>query len=305
VLRLRTVCMGIGLLLLAVLPVPLLCSGCANGMFYQPDHLSRAELEHAQRDQSIPHEVVSLKAADGSRLNGWFLHARGSPRATIVYLHGNAGNLAGHIPFIAWLPAAGYNVFGIEYRGYGLSEGKATREHVLEDARAAYFYVRTRSDVDRNRLVLLGQSLGGANAITLAGRAPLPGLCAVIADSPFASYARIAGEKFEQLPYGINQVLFSVRRQLVTDELSPDQVVSRIAPVPLLLIAGDADEVVPASHSALLFGDAHEPKELWRIHGAGHIEALIRFRAQIGPALLEFLATTTGGGAITTGTRDW
>jgi len=303
--RPRAISFAAALTVLTVLVLPLAFSGCANGLFYQPDGLPRAQLKQAQLDQSIPHEVVTLRAADGSRLNGWFLHGQGSVKATIVFLHGNAGNLTVHIPFVAWLPAQGYNVLAIDYRGYGLSEGKPTRQHVLEDARTAYGYARTRADVDPDRLILLGLSLGGANAIALAGRERLPGLCAVIADSAFSSYRRIAAEKVAEFPYGLNVVLYSVRNRLVTDELSPIDLVDRIAPVPLLLISGEADEVVPESHSTLLFARAHDPKLLWRIHGAGHIEALGRFRAQIAPALLQFLGSAVSGASVASGTVDW
>jgi len=285
--------------LIGCLSLPLFFSGCADRFFYQPDGVEQP-LAHP-----IAHQVVTMRAADGARLNGWFLHASGTAKATIVFLHGNTGNLTVHVPFVAWLPAAGYNVLAFDYRGYGRSEGKPSRQHVIEDARTAYFYARSRKDVDPERMILLGQSLGAANAIALAGLAPLPGLRAVVADSAFASYERIVGEKFLGLPYGVNRVLYSARGMLVSDELSPEQFVGKIAPVPLLLIAGDADDVVPASHSVLLYARAHDPKVLWIVHGARHIEALIRFRARLEPALVSFLDAAVNGGAISGGKVEW
>jgi fermentation-respiration switch protein FrsA (DUF1100 family) len=304
-MRARAFSLAAGLTVLAALVLPLTFSGCANGWFYQPDRVPRAELEQQQLDQHVPHEVVTLRAADGSQLNGWFLKTRGPAKATIVFLHGNAGNLTVHVPFVAWLPVAGYNVLVIDYRGYGLSEGSPSRRHVLEDARTAYDYARTRPEVDPSKLILLGQSLGGANAIALAGGTRLPGLRAVIVDSAFSSYRRIAGEHATDFPYGVRLVLYSLRKRLVTDELSPIDVVSRIAPVPLLLIAGDADGVVPQSHAALLFAQAGDPKLLWRVHGAGHIEALSRFRALLAPPLLQFMERAVSGSSVASGSVDW
>lgn len=276
------------LLLLTVLP--LLLTGCANRFFYYPDrHDYEPQLVHP-----VPHEDVWIDSTDGLRLNGWFLKAQGEARATIVYLHGNAQNLTSHVAYVDWLPAAGYNVLVVDYRGYGLSTGKPSRQGVFDDAKAAWFYALSRPDVDPGKMILFGQSLGGANALALAGRVRLPGLRAVIADSAFSSYGRIGREKILQIPV-LGWLLWPFSPLIVSSGLSAEPVVGHIAPVPLLLIHGDRDTVVPPSHSDRLFMHAGAPKLLWTVHGAGHAEALGRFRATTAPRLLKFLDYALSG----------
>lgn len=264
--------------------------GCANSLFYYPD---RVDYE-PRLQEPIPHEEVWMDTAEGLRLNGWFLKAHGEARATIVYLHGNAQNLTSHAAYVNWLPAAGYNVLIVDYRGYGLSSGTPTRRGVLDDARTAWFYARQRPDVNPEKMILFGQSLGGATAIALAGREKLPGLKAVIADSAFSNYGRIAREKILQIPV-LGYVLWPFSPLIVSGGLSPDAVVKKIAPVPLLLICGDRDEVVPPTHSERLYAGAGAPVLLWTLHGAGHTEALGRFRAGSAPRLLKFMEYALSG----------
>ncbi len=267
-----------------------LLAGCANNLFYYPD---RVDYE-PRLPTPVPHEDVWIDSSDGVRLHGWFMKAVGEAKATVVYLHGNAQNLTAHAGYVDWLPAAGYNVLVTDYRGYGLSTGKPTRAGVLADARASWFYAVSRQDVDAQKMILLGQSLGGANALTLAGTERLPGLRAVVADSAFSSYGRIGREKMRQIPV-LGYLLWPFSPLIVSGELSPEPVVARIAPAPLLLIHGDRDEVVPASHSERLYSAAASPKWLWTLEGGKHTEAFARFRDKASPRILRFFEYALSG----------
>lgn len=267
-------------------------TGCANSLFYYPD---RVDYE-PRLTEAIPHEDVWIDSSDDVRLHGWFLKARGTARATVVYLHGNAQNLTAHAAYVDWLPAAGYNVLIPDYRGYGMSTGQPSREGLLADALSSWRYARSRPDVDPEKLILFGQSLGGANALALAGREKLPGLRAVIADSAFSSYSRIGREKILQIPV-LGYLLWPFSPLIVSGGLSPEPVVKRISPVPLLLIHGDHDSVVPASHSERLYDRAGVPKLLWTVHGGGHTEAFSRFRATSVPRVLRFMDYALSGDA--------
>lgn len=274
----------------AAVLLPLCLAGCANGLFYYPD---RRDYE-AQVGYAIPHEDVWMTSRDGTRLHGWFLKAQGEAKGTVVFLHGNAQNLTSHVLYVDWLPAAGYHVLIADYRGYGLSLGKPSRRGVYEDARAMWDYARARPDVDPQKLILFGQSLGGANALALAGRQRLPGLRAVVADSAFSSYDRIGREKILQIPV-LGYVLWPFSPLIVSPGLSPQP--ERIAPVPLLLIHGDRDDVVPYRHSERLYAQARGPRFLWTLEGGGHTEAFARFRNQAVPRLLKFFDYALGGDA--------
>lgn len=275
---------------LVMMTFVLVLAGCANGLFYYPD---RVDYE-PRLATPIPHEDVWIDSSNDVRLHGWFLKAEGEAKATVVYLHGNAQNLTAHAAYVDWLPAAGYNVLITDYRGYGLSTGEPSREGVLADAKASWFYARARADVDPQKMILFGQSLGGANAVVLAGREKLPGLKAVVADSAFSSYSRIGREKILQIPV-FGYLLWPFSPLIVSGGLSPEPVIEKIAPVPLLLIHGDQDNIVPASHSHRLYEKAGSPKWLWTLQGGGHTEALARFRQTSVPRLLKFLDYAVSG----------
>lgn len=155
-------------------------SSCAQQAFYYPDHA-----EYGSPAQSgLPYENVSFQSADGTRLHGWFVPARGAAdakqaRATIIHFHGNAQNLTAHWQAVKWLPEHGYNVFLFDYRGYGQSEGDPSPEGLFADSNAALDYVRNRPDVNPERLLVFGQSLGGTNAIAVVGAGNKAGVRAV------------------------------------------------------------------------------------------------------------------------------
>lgn len=265
--------------------LPALSSGCVSKLFYYPTD----KLYQTPDMQGLTYEQVFFPSRDGTVLNGWFVHAATNPAlGTILHFHGNAQNLSAHFSFVDWLPREGFNVFLFDYRGYGFSEGEPSRRGVYEDGLAAWNHLMTRTDIDTNRVVLLGQSLGGANAIALAGREDLPGLRAVVAESPFSSYRRITREKMGQMPI---VALFSwpLSYLLLTDAYNPEDVADGISPVPLLLIHGTSDRVVPSWHSRRILERAKDPRILWTIDGGGHTEAFMKYGAIYRPMLVKFL----------------
>ncbi|NIV36441.1 MAG: alpha/beta fold hydrolase, partial [Anaerolineae bacterium] len=138
-----------------------------TGLFYQPDRT----LYHTPAELRLAYEEVFFHAADGTRLHGWWLPAESeTPRATVLFLHGNAENISTHIASVHWLPAAGYAVFLFDYRGYGRSEGMPTPAGVALDAQAALRYLVEQRGLRDRSLVVFGQSLGGAIAIDTVAR---------------------------------------------------------------------------------------------------------------------------------------
>ena len=213
----------------------------------------------------LRYEPVDFTSADGTPLHGWFIHAKNTrrPKATVVFSHGNSGSIGYHLGFVAWLAESGFNVMLYDYRGFGKSGGTVERRGMINDVKAAFRYVSTRSDVDANRLVSFGHSLGGAKSITALAEAPVKGLRAIIIDGTFASYqamARIIGGK--------------LGASVVTDEFSPKDFVSKLSPVPLLVVHGTRDEVVPVSQGRELFDAAAEPKTLFEVKTGRHGNSL-------------------------------
>ncbi len=263
------------LLLLAGLLLSLTDAGCglADSAFYQPD---RNLYRNPQQD-GLAFQPVRFASTDGTPLTGWFIPATTNPAlGTVVHFHGNAQNMTAHYGFVSWLPQNGFNLFVFDYRGYGVSAGSPSRTGVYEDAVAAVRYIKTRPDIDQGKIILFGQSLGGALVLRIAGNNHFAGIVGVVEESGFASYQEVA------------QAHFSFLGDLFVPggDDNPIDAVAHVSPVPLLIIHGDADPVVPYAQAQQLFAAAREPKELWTIPHGQHTPALGPFRSEYAPRLL-------------------
>lgn len=262
----------ISMLLLLILAAP--CEAGLDALFYQPD---RRVYTTPARD-GYAFETVRFKSTDGTQLSGWFIPAQGKALGTVVHFHGNAQNMTAHYAFVSWLPAKGFNLFVFDYRGYGKSEGKPTREGVYEDSVAALKYIKSRTDIDQNKLIVLGQSIGAANALTVLGRNEFEGIVGMVSDSAFSSYKSVACDHAGWL---LKPFAFC----LIGNKLSPEKYIEDVAPIPLLIIHGTQDAVAPYKHAQELFMNAREPKQLWTINGGGHTAALGPYRSIYAPRL--------------------
>lgn len=257
--------------------------GRVSQMFYYPDHT----IYGTPASRGLSFEEVDFLSQDGTRLNGWFIPAIGPAQGTVLHFHGNAENMTSHFAFVDWLPAAGFNLFVFDYRGYGQSAGSPDRRGVYEDSQAALIYLRSRPDIDPSKLLVLGQSLGGAQAITVVGGGERQGVRAVVVDSSFYSYRSIVRDKIAVMPL-LSFFKTPLSRIVISDDLSPADYIGRIAPIPLLLMHGSADEVIPFHHAEMLLARANEPKSLWRIEGGGHTEPLVAADSSYRLQLVEF-----------------
>ena len=266
-----------------------LLAGCANPLFFYPD----AKQYNLPSDSNLDYEDVSFFSRDNTKLSGWFIPAvlKGSnkkAKGTIIHFHGNAQNMTAHYQFVKWLPSKGYNLFLFDYRGYGRSEGKAQRAGIYEDCMAALTWVRAKEGIDKDKLIVLGQSLGGALAIRTVADHPEFGVKAVIADSPFASYRRIVRDKVGSISL-LKWIKWPLSFLLATDGYSAVDVVDRLSPVPLLIIHGTDDRAVPFHHGKLLYETAKEPKVFWKIEKGRHIDVLQPHRFKYRQMIIDFL----------------
>ena len=253
--------------LLCVLVI-LASAGCSR-LFFMPQQ----ELVRTPTEIGLEYEDVYFNSADGVRLHGWWLPAEGTAQGTVVFFHGNAENISTHIGSVYWLPAAGFNVFMMDYRGYGLSAGDLSLPGVHADGIAALHTVMQRTDLDTSQVVVLGQSLGAAVSVYAVANSPYRArFKALIVDSVFASHRQITQEKLGG--FWLTWPLQWPLALLVSDAFSPMKSIASIAPVPLLVIHGTADQVIPIEHGRQVFAIANEPKTLWVIKNAQHIQAL-------------------------------
>src|SRR5688572_903412 len=195
-------------------------------------------------------EEVTFVTADGLRLAGWFMPAAGGTGRplTVLMCNGNGGNRSFRAPLATALARAGLSVFLFDYRGYGGNPGNPSEVGLLADARAARAYLVARDDVDPDRLVYLGESLGAAVAVALAVEQPP---AALILRSPFSSLVDMARLHYPWLPVDL----------LLWDRYPSVEQIDRVA-APLLVVAGEQDRVVPAAQSRRLYERAAAPKRL-------------------------------------------
>lgn len=239
----------------------LLLGGC-SGLFFYPDrqgYLTPDRLE-------LEYEDVYVDTPDGERLHGWWLPAEDDPRGHVYFLHGNAQNISSHLLNVAWLPEAGYNVFLIDYRGYGQSTGAADLEGSLHDVETGLRWLGRTHAAGELPLFILGQSLGGALAITVASewvpQEEEPQLAGVIADSTFSGFRAIAREKLGD--FWLTWPLQVPLSLTVPDDYEAVDQIHRISPVPVMVIHSVRDSIIPFHHGQALYEAAEEPKRFLR-----------------------------------------
>lgn len=224
-------------------------------------------------------EVVSYPTADGLTLNGWF-HAARDNRPTIVYFHGNSGHHGQRAVLVQPYLDAGYGILLAGYRGYGGNPGRPDEQGLYADGRAALAELAGMG-IPIDRAVLFGESLGTGVAVQMAVEHPVAGL---ILQSPFTSTVDVGQDKVPWLPVGI----------LMTDSFDSLSKIDRIS-VPLLLVHGEADRVVPARFGRRLFEAANEPKAACFVPGVGHndlngfgiADIVLRFLAALPSAVAD------------------
>ncbi len=206
-------------------------------------------------------EDIHFQTSDGVILNGWWIKGQSQgPAPTLIFCHGNAGNIGGRLGKLAVFHRMGLNVFIFDYRGFGKSEGTPTEEGMYLDALAAYDFVQTREKVDADSIIAYGVSLGGAAAVDLAVHRTV---AALIIDSSFSSAADMA-----------KTILPFVPAFLLKTKLDSLTKIKNIA-APKLFFHSLDDQTVPFYLGKKLFDAATEPKTFIQINGThtnGHLE---------------------------------
>jgi uncharacterized protein len=211
---------------------------------------------------------VTFNTADGVTLHGWFVPSHQPARFTVLVFNGNAGNRGFRAPLAAALRKLDLHVLLFDYRGFGDNPGTPTEAGLMEDARAARRFLLGRSDVDPQRLVYFGESLGSSVAIGLGVEQPA---AALILRSPFTSMVDLGQVHYPLLPV----------RWLLRDRYASIDRIGQVS-CPLLVIAGDRDRIVPPEQSRRIYEAAAEPKTLVMLPHVDHNDAaLVR-----GPAMI-------------------
>jgi fermentation-respiration switch protein FrsA (DUF1100 family) len=241
------------------------------GMIYYP--MRAIDETPAQRGWRF--DDVWLTASDRVRINGWFVPGDRDGRLTVLLFHGNAGNISHRFEKLAILRELGANVFIIDYRGYGRSEGKPDESGTYRDAQAAYEYLTKERKLDPRTIVVYGESLGSAVAVNLASSAPVGG---VVIEEAFTSISDVGQRMFPFLPV----------RWLVRNKYDTLSKIGRLN-APLLILHSRDDEYFSMRHAERLLASAREPKQLVELRG-GHNDAFLVSQQIYREVLKQFFA---------------
>ena len=228
--------------------------------------------------------IPSGSGAEHGDLCGWWLPADGADAPTMLYLHGNDKNIsaASDLERAVRLRGMGYNLLLVDYRGYGKSTGGEPSEaKVYEDAEASWSYLIKQRASDPKRTFIFGHSLGSAIAIELATHHPEA--AGLIAESSFTSMTDMGKREYPYLP----------AEQLLNQRFDSIGKIHNLK-IPLLLIHGTWDRLIPYQMSQRLFDNAPQPKFIKLIEGGEHgndiIIAPLEYRAAVGEFVQHFLA---------------
>lgn len=225
-------------------------------------------------DVGLAYEEVWLEAADGVKLSAWFVPSA-SPRGVVLFFHGNAGNISHRLESLALFHRLGLSTLIVDYRGYGRSEGSPAEQGTYLDAEAAWRHLVEERQVSPPKIILFGESLGGAVAARLA-QTHSPG--ALILLSTFTSIPDMGAQAYPFLP-----VRLLARVNYNTQARLPE------IHCPVLIVHSPDDEVVPYSHGQRLFAAANAPKEFLELQG-GHNEGIVISAAQYEAGIDGFIA---------------
>ncbi len=249
-------------------------------IYWRQDQLlfrAHKDVRETPEDHGLAYEDLQLQTADGVTINAWYLPHPDS-RYALIFLHGNSDNLADVIPSLRLFKKLGFNCLAIDYRGYGRSQGRPSEKGTYLDAEAAWVHLLRERGFERERVVVLGRSLGGAIAAWLATR-HRP--AALVLESTYTRLQDVAAEHYPYLP-----VARLLRYRYPT--------VERLARIrsPVLIVHSPQDEVIPFAHGQQLFQAALEPKSFLRIQGRhydGHETSGETYRRGLQAFFLEHL----------------
>ncbi len=250
---------------ICILIVVFVCSapmfGCTS-LIFQPDK----NLYVLPYQQDMRYTDIEIRDEGHPTLHGWYLSTDQNKKGTILFLHGNAQNISTHTQFVYWLPKYGYDLYVIDYRGYGRSGGVVDLGGAIVDVQRAIAHIARHSGGD---IIVLGHSLGGALAVPAVSDMNSPPVKALIIASAFSDQRKIVREFLSRNSF---LKLFSWPLSLTIDgSYSPLKWIGKIDAIPIYILYSDDDGVIPPEHSLALYSAANEPKFVQRLEGDHNI----------------------------------
>lgn len=244
-------------------------------------------IPYTPEEIGLEYEDVKFRTADRLRLDGWYVPAEGA-ELTVLFCHGNGGNMMHRLDSISIFHSLGLNVFIFDYRGYGGSEGTPSEEGTYLDVRGAYRWLKNKKKTSPEDIIIFGRSLGGGIGTYLATKVKAR---ALVIESTFTSYVDI-GKKF----YPYMPIKWFARFNYPTKEYI------RKVRCPVMVIHSRSDEVVPFEFGLDLYEEAGEPKEFVEIAG-GHNDGFLISSEIYKGAWMKWLKTLKESSEVRAGRR--
>ena len=240
-------------------------------------HMPGRELDTTPKSMGFSYEDVWIDTEDGERLHGWYIPTDDDrSRGTLLFFHGNAGNISHRMESVLIFNRLGLNVLIVDYRGYGQSSGKPGEEGTYRDARASWDYLVEQRGVLPGDIVIFGRSLGGAVGAWLASQ-PDVKPAGVIIESCFSSGMDMGKQLYPVLPV----------RLITRIDYPVKEYVTRIQ-APVLVAHSRQDEIIPFNMGETIFNEAREPQSFLEMEG-DHNAGFWISRETYVPALHDFL----------------
>ncbi len=241
---------------------------------------------------AMPYEDVRIKSANGTKLHGWLVFADSSV-GTILFCHGNGGNISHRLDLVSVWRSLGYDVLIFDYQGYGESEGSPTEAGTYADVKACWNYLTNTRDINPNRIVVLGRSLGGAVASHLVSDLshvfPFPVKptrfaqttpAGLILEAPFTSIPDMGARLYPFLPVRLlSRITYDNQANLANIH------------TPVLIMHGTDDKVVPLAMGKEVFASANEPKRFVELPG-GHEDTYLVSEELYQRTLTDFIGSS-------------
>ncbi|MBI5748674.1 MAG: alpha/beta fold hydrolase [Nitrospinae bacterium] len=276
---------------------------------YLNSHPPRYPLNIPPSSYGLKFESVEFTTPDKVLLKGWFV--KGVPVAApfrvrelpqteslrlpvIIICHGLGANKSDFTELSSYLSKAGYHVLLFDFRGHGESKGNSSSLGFFEqmDLKSAIDYVKSRADVDIDKVGVYGFSLGAAVAILTASEDK--DIKAVVSDSSFTSL-KVQGERLlkssflPKFPFLYTAIrIYEIMFKTDIEKIAPVHFIEKISPTPIFIIGGEGDTQMPATDAEELFKNAREPKSLWIVKGASHGGTVISAGREYEKRLIEF-----------------
>lgn len=232
-----------------------------DNLFYYPMQLAK----HTPAKWGYKYEDVHFTSGDGTKLHGWVIPSlTKKSKGVVVFSHGNTGSVNSHFGFCYWLTHAGYDLLMYDYRGYGKSEGTPARKELIEDVCAAFDFASKRKEWSQLPIISMGHSLGATKSLVALTMLPKNHrVKAVVSWAAFHSYIEMG-----------RKVVGDVADKITTDDYSVRDYVQKVTPIPLLVVHGGKDSVIPVEHAEKIFEKAKAPKKLMICESCGHNDTL-------------------------------